>query len=426
MIPDPLLIDLESTPGQKLLAAVEERHGSFIANCAKFIPRLFLLRSLWAPGLRTVGGIAEGRASSDCPSEWCSLSLTGSGGSIEDAFAACVGEGVERLSQFERAGDVACEADWRQVRGDLAPGLEGLLAEYEAAGMLDAGSRLAWVSGRNGTSARSVLVPADWCLRRSPKSGILKPRTSLSTGTAAGRNFEEAATRALLELIERHAAHLWWLAGRNGRIIPLETETVSATTELLQRLRQDCCVRSTWILDITTEVDVPTVAAVAFNMQGTGFACGTAARTTLSEAAGAAVRELCQLEIGLQLAMAREKQAGQAQSDGVLTAADRAHLERATKVNAKDCMLVHPGGLTPNISRQKPDLELKHLLSVLKASGVEVAFVDLTRPEYSISVVYGLAPALLPLPAPVSTKLSQLAFERYGGGEKWTNGAPLS
>jgi len=122
-------IDLSRAPGKNLLMAVEMAAGPAIARAATILQRLFLLRSPWAPGLRFVGGEAASHSlvrSSDANSM---LSLAGSGTKIEAAFAACVGEGLERLSQFERDGDVVRVAPWREMTGEFLPALTVLLEE---------------------------------------------------------------------------------------------------------------------------------------------------------------------------------------------------------------------------------------------------------------------------------------------------------
>ena len=58
---------------------------------------------------------------------------------------------------------------------------------------------------------------------------------------------------------------------------------------LLAQLRQGASARRSWLLDITTEIGVPCVAAVSCMADGFGFAFGLAARPTLEAAARSAV-----------------------------------------------------------------------------------------------------------------------------------------
>ena len=94
---------------------------------------------------------------------------------------------------------------------------------------LPATTPFAWVSGKplhtisiHSSGGHDVLLPADWCLRRATGQQRLRPRTALSVGVAAGPTFDWAASRALLELVERDAASLWWIGGRRGKAVPLD------------------------------------------------------------------------------------------------------------------------------------------------------------------------------------------------------------
>ena len=57
---------------------------------------------------------------------------------------------------------------------------------------------------------------------------------------------------------------------------------------LLPRLRQRATRRRNWLLDITTDIGVPCVAAVSCGANGFGFAFGLAARPTLKASARSA------------------------------------------------------------------------------------------------------------------------------------------
>ena len=416
-----LEIDFNSEPGRRLLAGIEAAHGSAIVLMAKQFTRMFLLRSPWAPGLRIVG--AEANPPSSLPPALVDekLSLFGSGSSIEDAFAACVGEGVERLSQFEKQGDVARSAPAHSVDEELLPGLEPLLLDLAPA-KLSPEAPLAWIEGRSLADDRDVLVPADWCLRREPAVRKLKLRTALSTGAAAGPCYTSAASRALLELVERHGAHLWWLAGRRAAPVAIDPELMSAVAELVSELRQGEKNRATWLLDLTTDLGIPTVAAVSFDNDGAGFACGTAARLNLREAAAAAIRELCQLELGLQFAKVKLQEGGPA----ALNETDKSHLRRGSEINASTCALVHPLG-RPVIHRDRGLSDpLDELRATFAANGIDAALVDLTRGQFGLPAVHALAPWLCPMPVFAPCATTREASDRYGGGERWTENVPLS
>src|SRR5262249_49867795 len=159
---------------------------------------------------------------------------------------------------------------------------------------------LAWVRGkaidpgRSSEFERDLLLPADWCLRRSVDQVCLKPRTVLSVGVAAGPDFDWAASRSILELVERDAASLWWIGGRRGRSVALDEPAMAEIVRLLGTLREKARHRRTWLLDITTDIAIPAIAALSCDEDGRQLAYGLAARLSIAEASRAAVLELCQ------------------------------------------------------------------------------------------------------------------------------------
>ncbi len=418
-----LPIDLDSAPGAALLATLAERHGEALAQVARLPDRLFLLRSPWAPGLRFVGGEVDAARALSLPEHpGGAFSLAGSGERLEDALASCLGEGVERLSQVQRPGDAARECSYAAAAVRTLPAAQRLIEALLQGAPDGPGTPVAWVRGQ--AAGREALVPADWCLRRRAKGPLAIPGAALSTGCAAGATFEAAAARAILEVVERDAVALWWIGGRRAGLLAGERPAMAEAVRLLGALRQDSRERASWLLDLTTDLGVPCVAALSVDESGKGLACGFAARLTLDGAARAAVLEMCQMELALLVALAKREARGEA----ALNAVDRRHLDRATRIAADRCALIHPLG-----APARPDLppcnnageELAALLAQLARHGIEVALVDLTRPELGIAVACAIAPQLQPLPCDMRTTRLQQAIDAAGGGEDRTKGVAL-
>lgn len=396
---DLLELDLSDPSGEALLAAVAGRQGIAIAQAAHSTERLFLMRSSWAPGLCFVGGQAHPSRVDERYADLPAFSFAGAGEDPETAFTSCVGEAVERLSQVERPADVCCTSSSSEIQERLLPGLLPVLADGRAEVGFDEHAALDWVEGRTLLGAKPVLMPADWCLRRPKGVSKLKPRSALSTGAAAGRSVEMAMERALLELVERDAVGLWWSGGRRGRPLPTASPAVQKGEELVRALRQGRTDRSSWFLDLTSDMAVPTVAAVSFDSSGHGFACGFAARVDLGEAIRAAVLEMMLMELGFLLAKAKQESAG----EGALNEGDRMHLRRSTLIDKETCDLVHPAGTPstwPVSSSGSPFLVLR---AAFAQSGYDVGMVVLTRDAFGIPVVFALAPGLQPMPSSLAT-----------------------
>jgi ribosomal protein S12 methylthiotransferase accessory factor len=417
------MLDIDSAPGAALLAALAERHGEALAHATRLPSRLFLLHSPWAPGLRFVGGEVDAARALNLPEHrGGAFSLAGSGDRLEDALASCLGEGLERLSQVERPGDVVRECSYAAAAGQTLPAAQRLVETLLQGSPDGHDTPVGWMRGQAG--GREVLLPADWCLRRQAKGPLTIPGAALSTGCAAGATFEAAAARAILEVVERDAVALWWIGGRRARPLAGESAALAEAVRLLGVLRQDSRERASWLLDLTTDLGVPCVAALSVDESGRGLACGFAARLTLEEAARAAVLEMCQMELALLVALAKREQRG----GDALNEVDRRHLDRAARIAAGRCALIHPLG-APGRSAlpacNGPREELEAVLTQFARHAIEIGLVDLTRPELGIPVVCAIAPQLQLFPCSLHMNRLQETIAATGGGERWTDAVTL-
>jgi ribosomal protein S12 methylthiotransferase accessory factor len=422
-----LEVDLASEQGRALLRAVSDRYGSPIVRAADLASRMFLLRSPWAPGLRFIGAETKSRALNGGGSAQVSFSLSGSGEQLEEAFASCVGEGIDRLAQIECPGDVTTIASLPEIADRVWPSAIEAIEQDMLNQALSEATPLAWIAakaldtGHDFDNEREVLLPADWCLRRAADERCLKPRTALSVGVAAGPSFDWAASRALLELIERDAASLWWIGGRRGRTVPLDEPAVVEVTKLLDTLRQQTKDRASWLLDITTDIKVPVIVALSCDRDGRQLAYGLAARLSIAEAARAAILELCQTELAILLAKIKRAEIG----DEKLLPNDRAHLERDAMISADRCELLHPLGVQSVRHETVGVSDLSTIVRALAHAGIAAALIDLTRPEFDIPVVRAVAPALQPMPSDIVTDRLQRKIRDFGGGARFNGGIAL-
>ena len=98
-------------------------------------------------------------------------------------------------------------------------------------------------------------------LLRVPKlRSTVRPR-QLYNGCAAGSVLEEAVLQGLLELIERDAVALWWYNRLRRAAVDLENVNDAYIPELIARYRE--LRRDVWALDVTSDIGVPTFAAIS-------------------------------------------------------------------------------------------------------------------------------------------------------------------
>ena len=395
-----------------------------LLRAAAQFARVFQLRAPDAPGLVFFAGEVD---PSTVAADHDRAPLTGVGGmglSMRAAFEACIGEGVEYLSQFETGDEalVACSAAQMQqaAKGEGRRFLEDLLRDTGGAD----GAKFDCLVATALLDDSTMLVPADICLRRSPARSRMQPPFLLSMGCAAGPSKADAVLHGLCELVERDAAGLWWRGGMRGRPLALDEQACGEGAALLAKLRQGHAGRCTWLLDITTDLAIPAVAAVSCRVDGKGFAFGLSARPSVAGAVRGALMELCQNELAHAVVAAKRHESGPEK----LNARDRAHIARATQIDADTCALLHPQGMP--VRRQVCPSEDKAtqigwLATRLAGAGIDTFVIDLTRPRYAVPVVRVLAPGLQIEPSQLEGPRLQRAIAATGGGRPHTGDVQL-
>jgi len=365
-----------------------QHHRARLLEVASQLVRVFRLSAPDAPGLVTLGAEID-------PKQYAlwwpapNASASGTGLNLQAAFESCVGEAAEFLSSFETPTDAdmlvpdaacACPA-WAASLAQL-PGVRH-------------GGCIDWISATQLADQRPVLVPADLCLRRDPSRQALRAPAPLSLGCAAGPTFEAAMLHALLELIERDAVANWWRGGRPARMISLDESDLQSSFAFVQILRRARGRRQSWLLDISTDLRIPCVAALSINPDGRGFACGTAAGPTLRTAGEAALREMCQMEVGYTVAIAKRQERGEA----ALSATDRGHIRRFEAFDVARSIVASPAPADSLVDQ--PPIGLTDMIMHLAERDIWPAVLDLTRNFIGIPVARVVCPELEMEPATI-------------------------
>lgn len=230
--------------------------------------------------------------------------------------AACrrggIGEAVELLSSCSWGDERLVEATHEQL-GDMAIPPEVIngfsahqLLERDAWNRTYVGfdwrpssrkpGRIHWIASQNAVDGATVFLPADAVLiGRSEAGDEAAVSVADSNGCAAGASRDDAKIAALLELIERDATGRWWYGRRRRGILPDSILSLKPGLSDWLAARP----RVTRILDITTDIAVPVVAAVSIAPDGSAPAIGFAARLDLADAALAATVEMLAVETSL-------------------------------------------------------------------------------------------------------------------------------
>lgn len=402
MIPRLFPLDLKGAPGAALLARVRQQTSPQFVALETRLERTFLVGAPSAPGFCCLGG--EIAVDPDAAQAFgaARVSVTGTGETLDEAVIGCLGEAADRLSHVGRAEDIHAAS---AVRNPVTDGWIAQILPPDIDGV-------DWMPARDAASDAVAALPADVCIRRAVSRRRVKPAGALSSGVAAGPDLRAAALRAGLELCERDALALWWIGGQRPRGVPIEHAANVAATRLLANLRQDRTDRLTRLLDITTDLEIPAIAAVSIDRDGCGLACGLAARLDWGEAARAAIFEMCQMELAAPIAHAKRRERG----EEALNEIDRNHLRRAAFATS-GCDLLEPRG--PASPQSKADTSgdpLHAFVTRLSGHGVRLFVLDLTRPDIGIPVVRMVSPDLQPYTSGVVTERLRRTRAANGGG----------
>jgi ribosomal protein S12 methylthiotransferase accessory factor len=397
----------------RLSAAARLNRGALLRAAACFT-RIFQLPLVDAPGLVFLGGEVDPARIGITGSTAGVMSVGGLGVSTGEALQACVGEGVEYLSQMEDGTEASLTATTAELLDQPNVKLRGFLASLP----LPKSSHLQALRAIGLTTDHAVLLPAEICIRRLNGVTAFTPPFRLSMGCAAGPTIEDATLHAVCELIERDAAGLWWRGGRRGRPLNLEDNAFQRTRTYLRNLRGGATGRRTWLLDITTDLEVPVAVAISSSADGHGFAFGLGARTSLDVAAIGALKEMCQNELAHHVVAAKREERGETG----LNDRDRAHLARASQINAATDALLQPVGAPRLNASAALDGTAEHLgwlLAKLTAAGIDVFRMDLTRPRFNVPVVRVFAPGLQIEPSTLVSSRLAMAQAQCSDAALW-------
>ncbi|SED74101.1 thiazole/oxazole-forming peptide maturase, SagD family component [Rhizobiales bacterium GAS188] len=392
--------------------AVANSRARLLAAAAT-LGRLFRLASPDTPGLFFFGGEADPAVVSAKLRGAPIASVSGSGTTPAKAFESSVGEAVEYLSQYATEEDALERASFGEQASAMGEAARDYVSRLLESVGVSPDQPIDWVRAQRLGDGVAAPFPADICLRRTAPAQDFTAPFKLSTGCGAGSSFEAAALHGLLELIERDAASLWWRGGSRGRSLPAESQAMKGACELLTQMRGAAGTRFSWLLDITTDLGVPCMAAISARRDGFGFACGLSARLSTEAAAISAVLEMGQMELAHHIVEAKRHERG----DAALNAGDLSHLERSTRIDTATCELLYPKGLAAPVAEgveKDAARDLEGLVARLEAAGIEVFALNLTRHRFAIPVARVLSTQLQLEPSPLVTQRLLGAMRKVG------------
>jgi bacteriocin biosynthesis cyclodehydratase domain-containing protein len=210
-----------------------------------------------------------------------------------------------------------------------------------------------------------------------------------SNGNAAGGTLEDAILQGFLELVERDSVALWWYNRLSRPTVDLASFNDSYLLELQDWYRSQ--QRELWVLDLTTDLNIPAFAALSRNIGGgeeriiSGYGAHFDAKIAISRA----VTEVNQIGTNVD------------QQD-YSTAPDSALKYWFSQANLANQPYLAPSVQTPpkqytDYPQQWSDDIEKDVLTcveIVKRAGLEMLVLNQTRPDINLPVVKVIIPGL--------------------------------
>lgn len=253
-----------------------------------------------------------------------------------------------------------------------------------------------WSPAWSLTRGRTAYLPAAlaWYGYAAPR-GIGFARAD-SNGAAAGNCLEEAILQGFLELVERDAVAIWWY----NRLERPQVDAAAFGDPYFDALARAWrgLGRETWLLDLTTDLGVPVIAAVSRSVRPgpERLLFGFGAHFDVRLAASRAMTEVNQALAQLPAAAPAAGPAAPAPPEGVgpfdwwPTATLAAHPWLGPDAR------VAPRGAGDYPDRPAEDLrdDVLHCVSIAERHGLEVVVLDQTRPDTGLCVARVFVPGL--------------------------------
>lgn len=323
-------------------------------------------------------GLSFAHAAAVCPlparsdrTRWKPLPASGAGLSMDTAISSVLMEAAERHSTLYTGSEPVLRASIRD------------LPNAEAAALPDPTRISGWVEARTVIEGHRCYVPAAVAYLGYSSPDEPLNDTVDTNGCASGRSSDDALCRALLETIERDALAIWWFNRLRRRGLDPAGDAVTA------RVEQALCAqgRSLRLVVITTEIQVPVVAAFSSAANGSNIYIGAAADRSITRAARRATIEMMQFLFW-----------GARQDEP----AHRLNWLRAATVGNEGWLVPQENEPWPQLHTAPDGAGTSAVAAALGRAGFRPLWIDLTRPHLQIPVVRAIVPGLCALSRRIS------------------------
>ncbi|MDZ8189406.1 MAG: TOMM precursor leader peptide-binding protein [Nostoc sp. ChiSLP02] len=258
----------------------------------------------------------------------------------------------------------------------------------------DVEKEIDWTPVWSLTQQEFKYLPTAYCYYGYPAS--LPPDCwADSNGCAAGNTFEEAILQGFMELVERDSVALWWYNRLQKPQIDLDSFNEPYFLTLKQYYHS--IGRELWVLDITSDFNIPTFAAITrrINREVEDIILGYGTHFDAKIALSRALTEVNQILPNLLFT----KDDGSTQYP---TSGDRLAIDWwKTATLANQPYLIPDNKITAKVYTDYPQFASDDLLEdvklcqqIVEKNGVEMLVLDQTRPDIGLRVAKVIIPGM--------------------------------
>ena len=246
-----------------------------------------------------------------------------------------------------------------------------------------------WTPVWSLTEQRHKYLPTAFCYYNYKLPKEHRFCSADSNGNAAGGTLEDAILQGFLELVERDSVAIWWYNRLSRPSVDLASFNEPYLVDLQNWYRSQ--QRELWVLDLTTDLNIPAFAAVSRYIGGGDerIIAGYGAHFDPKIAILRAVTEVNQIGVGV------DKQDYSNSSGSALhywftqaTLANQPYLAPCTQQRAK-LYADYPQQWSDDIEQ-----DVLTCVEVARGAGLEMLVLNQTRPDIGLPVVKAIVPGL--------------------------------
>lgn len=328
---------------------------------------------------------------------------TGKGKTKLQATVGCIAEAIERYNcTFSTQEEIRCSYDSikntaihpyallnfseeqynnREIINANRSGFNRIPKRYE-------GTEIGWTAVHSITHNRVRLIPSSYCYLYYPFEKDVEICPGNSNGCASGNSLEEAIFYALLELVERDAVAIWWYNRIKRPSVDLDRLNNAKINQIREKLKKEH--RNLYVLDLTTDLQIPCYIAVSHKSDGTQIFFGSGAHLQPEIGIMRAISELNQVMIRANLPQNIDL------ASIAPVARDLVKWSISETIDNHSHLIPNgiskPISLYPNSEDFLSDIDL--CLKIFKSLDLEALFFNLTNPNIKLHTVRLIIPGL--------------------------------